>query len=136
MNAMPDLQDQFAKKLTGYLDQGAAQIKAGTAYRLQQARAAAVARMNSQVRVPEAQLAPAYAGRGERRSFGGGLWKNSWLWLGVLVIVVASFGFQQWLDYRETGEIVELDAQILTSDLPIDAYIDRGFQTWLARPEP
>ena len=92
--------------------------------------------MGSPVRVAETQLAPAYAGRGERRSLGGGLWKNTWLWLGVLVIVVASFGFQQWQDYLETREIVELDAQILTSDLPIDAYIDRGFQTWLARPEP
>jgi len=27
--------------------------------------------------------------------------------------------------------LAELDLQILTSDLPIDAYVDRGFQTWL-----
>ena len=28
-------------------------------------------------------------------------------------------------------DIEETDAAILTSDLPIDAYLDRGFQNWL-----
>ena len=28
-------------------------------------------------------------------------------------------------------ELEDLDSQILTSDLPIDAYLDRGFQQWL-----
>jgi len=28
-------------------------------------------------------------------------------------------------------EIAETDAAILSSDLPIDAYLDRGFQVWL-----
>ncbi len=32
---------------------------------------------------------------------------------------------------QQTREIEEIDVQILTSDLPIDAYVDRGFQTWL-----
>ena len=33
-------------------------------------------------------------------------------------------------------EAEELDVQILSSDLPIDAYLDRGFQTWLTRFQP
>ena len=37
--------DIFAKKLTTYLDHGAAELKAGTAYRLQLARAEALARL-------------------------------------------------------------------------------------------
>ena len=32
---------------------------------------------------------------------------------------------------QQVREFEELDAQILTSDLPIDAYLDRGFQHWL-----
>ena len=52
------------------------------------------------------------------------------------MIAAAGFGFQQWQVYQQTREIEELDAQILTSDLPIDAYLDRGFQTWLTRREP
>ena len=33
-------------------------------------------------------------------------------------------------------EIAETDAAILTSDLPIEAYVDRGFQNWLKHSEP
>jgi hypothetical protein len=28
---------------------------------------------------------------------------------------------------------LEIDTQLLTDDLPIDAYLDRGFQTWLKK---
>jgi hypothetical protein len=31
------------------------------------------------------------------------------------------------------SELEETDAAILSSDLPIDAYLDRGFQNWLTR---
>jgi len=44
---------------------------------------------------------------------------------------VASFGFQQWMAYQQLTDIEETDAAILSSDLPIDAYLDRGFQNWL-----
>ena len=30
-------------------------------------------------------------------------------------------------------EVEELDALLLTDDLPIDAYLDRGFQNWLKK---
>ena len=45
-------------------------------------------------------------------------------------------GYQQWNLYQQSREIEELDVQILSSDLPIDAYLDRGFQTWLTRYQP
>ena len=56
--------DNFAKKLTGYLDAGAAELKAGTVYRLQKARAAALARLAEPagVRASESRLAHAFAG--------------------------------------------------------------------------
>ncbi len=47
------------------------------------------------------------------------------------MIVVAGFGFQQWQAYQQLKDIEETDAAILSSDLPIDAYLDRGFQNWL-----
>jgi len=54
------------------------------------------------------------------------------LWLGIAIFaVVAGFGWQQWRTFQDTTEFEELDAQILSSDLPIDAYLDRGFQNWL-----
>ena len=36
------------------------------------------------------------------------------------------------LDQR-AAEVEELDALLLSDDLPIDAYLDRGFETWLKK---
>ena len=136
---MTEDQAQFAKKLTTYLDAGTAGIKSGTAYRLQQARAAAIARLAEagSPGVVQSRLAHAFAGSaGTAGQSGANFWKSGRLWFGVMLIAAAGFGYQQWGVYQQTREIEELDAQILTSDLPIDAYVDRGFQTWLTRQEP
>lgn len=126
-------QDEFAKKITGYLDSGAADLRAGTAYRLQQARAKALARLNEPAAVRQSQLAHALVGGG---ASGGGSRRTLRFGIGVLLLAAAAFGWQQWSLYQQTREIEELDAQILSSDLPIDAYLDRGFQTWLTRYQP
>jgi hypothetical protein len=124
-------ESETAKKITTYLDCGAASLRPGTVYRLQQARAAAVAALANPQRVPGLQMARALAGGlgdGGRRSG----WTDVRLWVGVAVFVaVAGFGWQQWKAVQQVREYEELDAQILSSDLPIDAYLDRGFQNWL-----
>ncbi|MFO1317754.1 MAG: DUF3619 family protein [Burkholderiales bacterium] len=127
-------QDEFAKKIKGYLDAGAADLRAGTVYRLQQARAQALARMAEPARAEAPRLAHALAGGGS--TGGGGNRRTLWLGVGILLIVAGAFGWQQWQAYQQTRELEELDAQILSSDLPIDAYLDRGFQTWLTRYQP
>lgn len=134
---MTDDHEEFAKKITTYLDAGAAEIKSGTAYRLQQARAAALASLapGAPRRAPQTALARAFAGGGGSGN-SGSFWKSGRLWFGILLIAAGSLAFQQWQVVQQTREIEELDAQILTSDLPIDAYLDRGFQTWLTRFEP
>jgi hypothetical protein len=40
--------------------------------------------------------------------------------------------YNRQLDQR-AADVEELDAQLLSSDLPIDAYLDRGFQNWLKK---
>ncbi len=127
-------QDEFAKKLKVYLDAGTADLRAGTVYRLQQARARALARMGAPAAVPESRLAHAFAGGGT--SSGGGARRFVWLGVGILLLAAGAFGWQQWQVYQQTRELEELDAQILSSDLPIDAYLDRGFQLWLTRYQP
>ena len=132
-------QHEIAKKLTSYLDAGAAQLKAGTLYKLSQARGKALARLGQTARASEGRTAQehAYAGAGRATgSRGSGVRKGAWLWLGVVLIAAGGFGYQQWQVYQQTREIEELDVQILSSDLPIDAYLDRGFQTWLTRFQP
>jgi hypothetical protein len=123
-------QEEFAKKITACLDRGTADLRAGTVYKLQQARAQALARLSEQpVRATESRLAHALAGGGSPG--GSGLRRGAWLGFGVVLIAAAAFGYQQWQLYSQTREIAEIDVEILTSDLPIDAYVDRGFQTWL-----
>jgi len=123
-------QEEFARKITAYLDRGTADLRAGTVYRLQQARAKALARLSEQpVGAPESRLARAFAGGGTGGR--GGVRRGAWLGFGILLIAAAGLGYQQWLLYQQTREIAEIDVEILTSDLPIDAYVDRGFQTWL-----
>jgi len=125
-------EDEFAKKITGYLDIGAASLKAGTAYRLQQARAKALARLTDPVPVAETRLAHALVGGGSA----GGTRRGLWLGFAVVLVAAFAFGYQQWTAYKQANELADLDVQILSSDLPIDAYLDRGFQTWLTRYQP
>jgi hypothetical protein len=122
--------DDFAKKITTYLDHGTASLKAGTAYRLQAARTEALARLTAPKRAPEMALAGARGlmsvGPASRPFYA-----QARFWLGVAIIAAAAYGYQQWQVYQQVKEYEELDAQILSSDLPIDAYLDRGFQNWI-----
>jgi hypothetical protein len=125
---------EFADKLTAYLDHGAANLKAGTAYRLQLARQAALAQLAHPEPETAMRLTPAMAGAGAGSTSSGsgqGFKTGFKFWVGILLIVAAGFGYQQWQAYQQMTDLEETDAAILASDLPIDAYLDRGFQNWL-----
>ena len=49
------------------------------------------------------------------------------------LLVAGLFGIYSWEAEQHAADIVELDAQLLTDDLPIDAYLDRGFEAWLKK---
>ena len=55
---------EFAKKITGYLDSGAAEMRAGTLYRLQQARAKALAGLPERAPALQTRMAHALVGGG------------------------------------------------------------------------
>jgi hypothetical protein len=124
--------DDFAKNITTYLDRGAADLKAGTAFRLQLARAEALARLADPQRAAELRLAGANTGGGSGTAGGDrSFWASGRLWIGIALIAAAGVGYQQWEAYQQQNDIEETDAAILSSELPIDAYLDRGFQNWL-----
>ena len=128
---MTSRETEIAKKITGYLDDAAADLKAGTVYRLQLARADALARVADPQRVVAPELAHALAGVGALAPRPASRF-NLRLWVGVAIFaVVAGIGWQQWSSFQDAKEFEEIDAQLLSSDLPIDAYLDRGFQNWL-----
>jgi hypothetical protein len=126
--------DSFERKIVAALDAGAAGLRAGTAYRLQQARARALARLAQPERATQMRLTPAFAGgnTGIGSAGGGrGVLSRPAFWLSILFAVAMAIGYHQWHAWQQIDELEDVDAAILSSDLPIDAYLDRGFQNWL-----
>ena len=100
---------------------------AGAAERLRAAREQALARQR-----PE----PAPALRWADNVLGGvGGWAGASLRLvlPVALLVLAVMFIYNWQQSRTIAEIEEIDSMLLTDELPIDAYLDRGFQSWLKK---
>ncbi|HEY3181010.1 MAG TPA: DUF3619 family protein [Casimicrobiaceae bacterium] len=129
---MTSRETEIANKITSYLDHATAELKAGTVYRLQLARADALARLVDPQRIVAPELAQVLAGVGRGVAPRPTTRMSLRVWLGIAIFaVVAGLGWQQWRAFQDVKDFEELDAQILSSDLPIDAYLDRGFQNWL-----
>jgi len=130
-----DEQD-LAGKITARLDQGTTELRQGTAYRLQTARQAALARMAERGDSPK--HAPALEWAGAAGGSGTVGRTRNWLtdyrlWLGVLVIAGGAYFYNYWTVLQQASETAELDSLILGSDLPFDAFLDKGFENWLNR---
>ena len=122
---------KFASNIKDLLDRSATGLDARVSGRLATARATALGRLG--VPQPEAALAGAGAGRcpGRGRSS-----RQAKFWVGIALLAAAAFGWQQWQAFQQVEEAEEIDAQLLSSDLPIDAYLDQGFQVWLKTGAP
>jgi len=126
---MTDDESRLARTLARHLDLGVARMRSGTLYKLQQARARALAAVE---RVPAAATELAAAGPGGGSHGRSGLRAGTVRWVGAALLIAAiGFGYQQWHSAQQVREFEELDLHLLASDLPIDAYLDRGFQNWL-----
>ncbi len=54
--------------------------------------------------------------------------------LPIALLVVGLAGVVYWqAGNGQSNELADLDARLLTDDLPIDAYLDKGFDSWLKR---
>jgi hypothetical protein len=117
---------QFALRIRQQLNQGT-RVDAHVAARLRAARERALAHHR-----PEPAAGLALAGNTVGRVGGArGLSLRVLLPLAVLAVAFATtFAWQQ---RQRAAEVEELDAQLLSSDLPIDAYLDQGFAAWLKR---
>ena len=132
---MNNPESDLARKTVRHLDAALSELRPGAVYRLQQARAAALARAPTERSiVSELATAGSHARRlkqaiGARRM---GSRRNPVGWLGLALSVAATgFGYQQRQAMQHEREYEDLDLHLLASDLPIDAYLDRGFQNWL-----
>jgi len=55
--------------------------------------------------------------------------------LPLAMLITSGAAIYTWQQNQRAAELEEIDSQLLTDDLPIDAYLDRGFQNWLKKRE-
>jgi hypothetical protein len=127
-------EQQLALRIKTVLDAGL-RMTPEVAARLKVAREHALARY----RIAESAYALAVAGHG-----GSGQTRDpqgSWaqIALSIAFLIAALVGVHYWQEAREaafaaaqfTEELVDVDTRVLTDDLPIKAYLDEDFQSWL-----
>ncbi len=116
----------FGNKVRQILNQGL-RIDSSAAERLRAAREQALARQR-----PEPAPALAWADN-VVGGFGGWSGLSLRVLLPIAILVTGVGGVYSWQQNQRAAEVEEIDAQLLTDDLPIDAYLDRGFQNWLKK---
>jgi hypothetical protein len=55
--------------------------------------------------------------------------------LASAALILALVGIQFWQRAPTVEEIAEIDTAILSGELPINAYLDKSFDTWLKRSQ-
>lgn len=121
--------DQFGRASAALLNQGAQNLPAGIKDRLQVARMKALsARKMEKVHAQK----PVFAGLiGKYASSSSGIWDTA-SWVAPLVVLVFGLiGIAQWQNDSRLTDIAEVDAALLTDDVPPDAYADSGFLAFL-----
>jgi hypothetical protein len=116
---------QFAHRVRHLLNEGA-KLDPGQAARLRAAREQALSAYR-----PERADHSLVGGAAARLGGLAGLSLRVLLPLAILgAAFAATYGWQQ---RQRAAEVEELDAQLLSGELPIDAYLDQGFAAWLKR---
>lgn len=126
-------EQELARKIVQHLDQGLGHIKQGTRYKLQSARMAALERYRN---APQPVLGLAWAGNAAfRLSHSRHFNVRNGFALGLLLLSLTGVTYWQLAiqSSAQSGDIAEVDASLLTGDLPINAYLDRDFEAWLLK---
>ena len=121
--------DQFGRASAALLNEGAQVLPKNIKERLYAARMKAIS-----VRKPEKVLVqkPVLAGITGNWSFGSNARWDSVSWIAPLVVLVFGLiAIAQWQDDSRINDIAEVDAALLSDDVPPDAYADSGFMAFL-----
>lgn len=117
-------ENDLARRIVAQLDRSLAKLPTSTAQRLEAARAAALARYRPGDSSPGKSWVDRLLGSQGLRQ---GLAVR--LVLPVAIVIASLTGLVYWQISNHLEE--ELDAGLLAGELPLHAYIDPGFDTWL-----
>jgi len=136
MKTTPNEELEFAYKVRRVLDDGIEVMPKRTVNRLAASRQMAIARKKPELAGYATVFVPRLAG-----AFSTGL-SDSRNWLvrigiaiPLLVLVLGSVGIYHYEQTHTIAALAELDAAVLADELPIDAYLDHGFTTYLSKHE-
>lgn len=121
----------FAYKVRHALNEHLDHLPASTVDRLASARKIAVSRKKTQP-VAVRLLQRAFAGGGNSSSQVSLLNKMG-VAIPLLAMVIGLAGIYQVEEEQRIAEIAELDAAVLSDELPLTAYMDEGFNAYLAQ---
>jgi hypothetical protein len=127
------LQDRFALKAASYLSAGTADLPYDISERLRAARAQAVAKR----KVAKIQTAGSVvtAGGSAAMTWGGDDGLSWWARIGtvlpLIALVIGLLAINSIQDDNRAQELAEVDAALLTDELPPAAFADPGFVQFL-----
>jgi hypothetical protein len=119
---------QFAHKIRHVLYQGTDTLDAKIAARLHQARTAALGHQ----RQPVALLSFAGIGHATADFFRSSVAPT----VLAFALVIGAAGALYVNDMMQDDETEEIDSALLSDELPINAYLDDGFQAWVDSSSP
>jgi len=121
-----DNEAQFGNRIRHLLNQGA-RLEPSVSAKLRAARELALSRQK-----PEAAQGLVWTG-GILGRLGGVSGLSLRLIVPLATLALGLAAVYAWEQKQRAAEVEELDALVLTGELPIDAYLDRGFEAWLKK---
>ena len=115
-------QDDLARRIVGHLDQNLGHLPAGVADKLQAARFSALA--HARDTTPQARH-----GALSLPGWGSGRGLAMRVALPVAIVIASVTGLVYW--QMSPSHEDEVETGLLAGELPIHAYIDPGFESWL-----
>ena len=123
-------EEKFASKIRQALNESANQLDSATLLRLEHARNLAVARHKSDGFLQSLLPRKASETSGLAKLFRAAAWITP-----ALALVIGLVVLQDWQSASENSEIASIDTEVLTDNLPLNAYLDKGFNRYLLQGE-
>lgn len=120
---------ELARQVVRHLNYGVDNLDPAVRDRLAAARRTALAHYRAQ---PTAVFGLAWAGRLAGRLSDHHVF-NARVLVVAAALLVATAGVAYWQGRGPASELADIDFNLLTDELPINAYLDKGFDSWLKR---
>ena len=120
----------LAKKIAQHLDYGTANLDTRVQHRLQAARQHALEAYAK----PRHSFNLAWGHGGSSNHHGSHSPFRAWVPLVVLVLGLLFVTY--WQTTQQMNDIAEIDAHLLSQDMPIHVFTDPGFDAWLEGSSP